>query len=403
MFVSGAATRTLANGTRVAVAKGQTLLEGDRVVTQRDSHVYVRLRDGGLLVVRPASELRVDRWRFDPAHPQDSQIKYTLENGAARHVSGEAARAARDKFRLNTPVAAIGVRGTDFTVTADTLSTRVAVQSGGVIVGSLGNNGCRAEGFGPCDGDSAVELLAAAKDKQVQLRMGERRAEIIDMPPGNGDKSRQFAHSDATTERRKDGDMVVSEARTLPLADKTIGSGAGGDVVKPEEPITIATWGRWSNVANAAPGVVSAEALLADRPIVGISGQFVLAANKSATPLELPGAGSASFRLIGHDGVVVDKSTGRQIASTASDGSLRLDFGTRRFETSMNIKAEELTSTIQARGDIQPSGKFVSDPFVSQSFIQGIVGGKNLAEAVYLYQRALSERFDASGVASWRK
>ena len=88
MFVSGKAERMGKDGRAQAVAKGMTLLEGDRIRTAADSHVYVRLRDGGLLVVRPASELHVDLWRYDPARPQDSQIKYTLDNGVARHVSG---------------------------------------------------------------------------------------------------------------------------------------------------------------------------------------------------------------------------------------------------------------------------------------------------------------------------
>src|SRR3569832_1528554 len=84
MFVSGKAERVQKDGKSNAVAKGMTLLEGDRIRTDAESHVYVRLRDGGLLVVRPASELHVDLWRYDPAHPQDTQIKYTLENGVAR-------------------------------------------------------------------------------------------------------------------------------------------------------------------------------------------------------------------------------------------------------------------------------------------------------------------------------
>src|SRR5688572_19544826 len=66
MFVSGTAERLQKGGVATAVAKGMTLLEGDRIKTGADSHVYVRLRDGGLLVVRPASELHVDLWRFDP-------------------------------------------------------------------------------------------------------------------------------------------------------------------------------------------------------------------------------------------------------------------------------------------------------------------------------------------------
>src|SRR4051812_8408573 len=84
MFVSGQAERTREDGAASPVSKGMLLLEGDRIKTQPDSHVYVRLRDGGLLVVRPASDLHVDLWRFDAARPQDSQIRYTLDNGVAR-------------------------------------------------------------------------------------------------------------------------------------------------------------------------------------------------------------------------------------------------------------------------------------------------------------------------------
>jgi len=195
MFVSGKAARVQKDGQSTPVTKGMTLVEGDRIKTDADSHVYVRMRDGGLLVVRPSSELHVDVWRYDPAKPQDSQIKYTLDSGVARHVSGDAAHAARDKFRFNTPMAAIGVRGTDFTVLAAPSVTRVSVQSGGVVVNSFGD-GCRVDGVGPCDGTSAVELFASASHKLLQVRAGERRPELIDDPtaaPDRGTSTRRSA------------------------------------------------------------------------------------------------------------------------------------------------------------------------------------------------------------------
>ena len=51
---------------------------------------------------------------IDEANPSDSQVKLNLIEGTARAVSGEAAKAAKERFRLNTPIAAIGVRGTDY-------------------------------------------------------------------------------------------------------------------------------------------------------------------------------------------------------------------------------------------------------------------------------------------------
>lgn len=432
MFVSGVAQRVGQDGKRSAVAKGMQLLEGDRVRTNGESHVYVRLRDGGLLVVRPSSELHIDLWRFDPSQPQESRIRYTLDNGVARHVSGLAAKAARDKFRFNTPMAAIGVRGTDFTVLADPLFTRVAVQSGGVILNAIGN-GCRADGLGPCEGGSAVELFATAKDKLLQLRMGERRPELIDAgsvpapdlarPPAAGEPSARERSAPVVVDVAQ---TRISEIVELAAAEKervvappppVIVAEPVPEVVTPpavpEAPVVvappppeppIAVWGRWAAIADKDPGVVSADDVLSGRTLIAINTAYVLGANKTATPMELPGAGVANFRLAAHDGLVTDKVTGQSLPSTASDAALSIDFGSRRFETSMTVNAGAVTADIRANGSVEKSGKFASDPFIWRSTIQGIVGGTDAGQAMYLYQRrAIDGRYDATGAASWLK
>jgi hypothetical protein len=408
MFVSGQADRVGRDGTAGPVAKGMQLLEGDRIKTRADSHVYVRLRDGGLLVVRPASELHVDVWRFDPAQPKDSRIRYTLDNGVARHVSGQAAKAARENFRFNTPMAAIGVRGTDFTVLADPGVTRVSVQSGGVVVNSLGN-GCAAEGLGPCEGASAVELFATAKDKIIQVRLGERRPELVDESTGSPEKSRPAATGEPMASRSMIGaDVNIAEGHTAELPEVV----SAPPVVVPDPVVVIpppppetplAVWGRWAAIAAQDSGVVDAQEVLKGRSLVGINKFYVLAANKPDTPFEMPGAGVANFKLATHEGVISDKVSGAKVLSTASDASLKIDFGTRKFETSMNVKAGDISTNIAGRGSVEANGRFTSDAFVTPSAIQGIVGGKQASEAVYLYQRSINGRFEASGVASWLK
>ena len=399
MFVSGGAQRVRPDGSHNAVSKGMELLEGDRIKTQADSHVYVRLRDGGLLVVRPASELHVDLWRFDPARPQDSRIRYTLDNGVARHVSGQAAKAARDKFRFNTPMAAIGVRGTDFTVLADPDATRVSVQSGGVIVSSL-SNGCSAQGLGPCEGASAVELLASAsKDKLLQLRVGEQRAELIDDSSANPAAARAVAGGEPSARQKNIRNLDVAESRTSEFIGTAnhIQPEAGSTVVS-----SIAAWGRWAGIAENGPGLISSEDVMAGRSTVSINQLYVLSAKKQDTAFELPGAGIGSFKLATHEGVIADNLTGRNVATTASDSSLRIDFGNKLFETSMLVKAGELAAEIKGKGSVESDGRFVSD-ITSPSFVQGLVGGKQAAEAVYLYKRTINDRYDATGIASWRK
>jgi hypothetical protein len=404
MFVSGRADRVQAGGVSGPVAKGMQLLEGDRIKTQADSHVYVRTRDGGLLVVRPASELHVEVWRFDAARPQDSQIKYTLDNGVARHVSGTAAKAAREKFRFNTPLAAIGVRGTDFTVLAEPSVTRVSVQSGGVVLNSLGE-GCRAEGVGPCEGPSAVELFAAAKDKLLQLRMGERRPEIIDDTTSSPDKSRPPAGGEPVARHPVDSaDVALAESRGSELVtgqvlpDKVV---TPPPAPPPELP--VGAWGRWTAIAKNDPGVVTVQQVLDGRNLVAINRFYVLAANTQGVARELPGAGVANFNLTAHEGVITDSVSNKKLVSTASDARLSIDFGTRRFDTSMKVSAGDVSTQITGKGSVESNGRFASDVFVTPSTIQGVVGAKDASEAMYLYQRSFGSRYEASGATSWQK
>ena len=84
--------------------------------------------------MRPNSTLEVVEYLFDGDDPSKSAVKFNLQEGVARSISGEAAKAARDRFRLNTPVAAIGVRGTDFVVGADSSSTRALVNEGSIVI-----------------------------------------------------------------------------------------------------------------------------------------------------------------------------------------------------------------------------------------------------------------------------
>ncbi|HUR89868.1 MAG TPA: FecR family protein [Ramlibacter sp.] len=398
MFVSGKAQRTQKGGQAGPVAKGMTLLEGDRIKTEADSHVYVRLRDGGLLVVRPASELHVDLWRYDASKPQDSQIKYTLDSGVARHVSGQGAKAARDKFRFNTPMAAIGVRGTDFTVLADASVTRVSVQSGGVIVNGFGN-GCRAEGLGPCEGASAVELFAGASNKLLQVRAGERRPELIDDPASAPDRARPAANGEPVAQRQLSApDVHLADSRGSEVVDL--------DKPAPPPPLPdppAAVWGRWAAIAANDTGTVKADDILAGRTLVAVNKFYILAANPEMTSFALPGDGVGNFALTAHDGVITDTSSGQTVPSTATNGKLSIDFGSRRFSTSLDVASGSWTTQVAAQGSVDPGGKFQSDLFVSPSVVTGIVGGKNASEAMYLYSRSFSDHYLATGATSWHK
>ena len=154
--------------------------------------------------------------------------------------------------------------------------------------------------------------------------------------------------------------------------------------------------------AEQDTGVVNLQELLKGRSLVGMNSYFALVANASTAPMEMPGSGTASFKLHSHEGIITDTATQARLASTASDASLKIDFGARRFETSMTVSAGAVSIPIQATGAVEANGNFASQAFIYPTAIQGIVGGSQASQAVYLYQRSI-KGYDASGVASWLK
>lgn len=168
----------------VPLQRGLTLYEGDVIITDAGAHVHVRFSDGALLSVRPNSRLSIERYSYQPGQPTENAVKFRLENGTARSITGKAGEEARHRFRLNTPVAAIGVRGTDFVVATDAASSAVAVNSGTIIVSPLGY-GCSRDTLGPCSGDLAKELSASMAGTLARVEAG--KVEFMatkDMPKG---------------------------------------------------------------------------------------------------------------------------------------------------------------------------------------------------------------------------
>jgi len=156
LVIGRAFSKSIHSDEYTRLATGALLYEGDSLKTESSGHIHVQLRDSGVISIRPNSELQIEVFQFDEANPQASSVKFNLIHGTTRSVSGSAAESAKHRFRLNTPIAAIGVRGTDFVVSATSDSLMTLVNQGGVVVAPFSDQ-CSAQGFGPCS-FNAVEL-----------------------------------------------------------------------------------------------------------------------------------------------------------------------------------------------------------------------------------------------------
>lgn len=113
-MASGEVTISQAGGNGKPAAVGDILHAGDSVITGTDGELQADLADGGMIAVRPNSVFRIDGYRAS-GDSDDSSI-FSLLKGAVRSVTGFIGKVTPQNYRINTPTATIGVRGTDHEV-----------------------------------------------------------------------------------------------------------------------------------------------------------------------------------------------------------------------------------------------------------------------------------------------
>ena len=116
--VEGKVSIVNAAGATRPVKAGDPVAPADRVETDKDSGASVVLRDGTMMVVGPSSRLDLKEFRFDST-TQDGGVFVALLRGSMRMVTGLIGKKNPDAMRVDTQTATIGIRGTDFIVTAD--------------------------------------------------------------------------------------------------------------------------------------------------------------------------------------------------------------------------------------------------------------------------------------------
>lgn len=139
------------SGRRGPLEAGATIGSGDEIVTGENGSTTIELSDGSLLTLQPGSRLSVQSLEvLRGTSQQDAELRLhsgRVESQAAKQ-RGPAAR-----FRILTPTAAVGVRGTRFRVGAEEPgaqpgTTRAEVTDGAVGVEAGNNSLALKEGFG---------------------------------------------------------------------------------------------------------------------------------------------------------------------------------------------------------------------------------------------------------------
>lgn len=366
----------------VQAQKGKPIREGDVIKTTASGHVHIRFVDGALVSVRPNSIFTVHEFKYNPTDPAASVVRLSLSKGEVRSISGAAAQAAKDKFRLNTPLVAIGVKGTDFVTQSGQDATRVTVNQGAIVMAPF-DQGCRAEALGVCATSRARELTADMIGMALVYRNG-----AVD--PG-------FQYVPGPKDASK---LQPQDAQLKDGADRA--STASKEGVRPEDLVTASRliWGRWSHTPLPGDSLTIGfrEALQGTEVTVGDGYYFLF--RTPGSPNLLPSLNNQADFKLASSAAQYRQPSNDVVAANVNSGTFSIDFAQRTYATQLQVSADGI-----ATQNLQFAGKIDTNTGI---FLGGGSNGQSLSGALTLNGRQAGYLFRApvgngslSGATLW--
>jgi hypothetical protein len=360
--------------------RGDAVYVGETIETSSGGHVHLHFVDDGTISLRPNSRLNIEFYHYDKLQPKNSAIRFNLETGVVRSISGKATEAAHERFRLNTPIAAIGVLGTDFVVRAESEKMWAGVYSGAIAIATL-NEQCSVNGLGACGG--ATRLSEAMGSVMIEFNGRREKEKIVPLDPAIISKATSSG-SDNPVQSKNDlpppesGRMTVAEIKVNDVANSLDNSNLSDQqplppvqqplppVQQPLPPVQQPSPFAWARWGGQLPGDVMskpyAEAREGKVVTVGNKYYALFSAPSSLAGLE-PRAGVYDFKLQQSQVHFVGNSAPfhTQVIDPArlDAAALQIDFARRQFNTHLEMSHPQAGSTVlDLAGSIQDSGIF---------------------------------------------
>ena len=112
--LSGTLIAKRADGTTKLLSVKSEVQEGDTLTTAKDTYARMKFTDGGEIVLRPGSQLKVTTYSFNEAKPEADNIFMSMLKGGMRVVTGVVGKRNRNALGFGAVTATIGIRGTHF-------------------------------------------------------------------------------------------------------------------------------------------------------------------------------------------------------------------------------------------------------------------------------------------------
>ncbi len=397
LFVYGKAEVHREPSRVIAVQKGQEVESGDTIVTYASGRLQLRMQDGSLLALRPGTEFLIEDYHYpEPGDTTDNRPPrsfYTLLKGGFRSITGAIGKEDRNRYRVRTPVATIGIRGTDYdAVFCDTacaegdIGLHVSVNEGGVLITNgagfleldAGQSAYVADGDTPPEQLGVTGIVAVpesenesgAEPDPVVNTTGESDTGVpVDFSSGvesfNGQPGAvAFSGGPLATAGQFSGvstgdqaNLVVDDAGALNVFTGPFPGATGATQYqvstatitdRGEDPTTGLRWGRWEGgeiVVTSDDGTRTTESL-------GAGSLHWITGDLDEPRPVVPSSGTMSFTLIGN----TDPTDNAGNVGVLGSATLDADFTNQTVDTSVDL------SINNQNWDAQASGKPLDGP-----------------------------------------
>ena len=113
-FVHGDVQIMDAGGARRAMLQREVVYEGDTLISAKSGYAQLRMIDDAVIALRPDTVLRVDTYYYHADQRDGSERGFFfLLKGGFRAITGAIGRNNKQNYLVTTPVATVGIRGTD--------------------------------------------------------------------------------------------------------------------------------------------------------------------------------------------------------------------------------------------------------------------------------------------------
>jgi len=104
----------LSNGGSRELKQGDFVYESDEIITSNKSFAVLQFVDGAKVTVRPDSTVIIEQYLYNGNDGDAAEL--SLVSGGLRVITGAMAKTHPENYKVRTPVALMGVRGTEFSV-----------------------------------------------------------------------------------------------------------------------------------------------------------------------------------------------------------------------------------------------------------------------------------------------